>query len=293
MRIPKRLYDNLFPFDEKETKGDFYAFKLFELVVVCYVINFAWQWGFYIQKISDVVLPLGFANYIDVTFMFDHNISLINAGLMSIAVILGFLRVTKFGYSLTLVFFHLHYISRYCLGEISHGSNLIGMAVFVLALAQLFYTDRKMLRVFSLGMIYFYFGFGYTSAGISKLIVTGPAWIDGSHLWLWIGERSVDVTSRSGIFIPNLLQDWIIAHHWFATCVLLFGLLTELTGFLVWFKKTRSWSILGILAMHFGISSSMNILFLENMVILFAVMLPWGRLIDRILVRLKVSTYEN
>ncbi|UXP30913.1 hypothetical protein N6H18_11180 [Reichenbachiella agarivorans] len=292
VRLPQWLYSNLFDYEAEETKGDFYAFKFFELVVLVYVIQFAWDWGFYIQKISDVVLPLGMANYIDVSFMFHHNISLVNAAIMVVAGLVGFFRLNKYGYAVCLVSFHLHYISRYCLGEISHGSNLVGMAVLLLALAQWSFGNTKNMRVFALGMTYFYFGFGYTSAGICKLIATGYTWVDGSNLWMWIYERSVDVTSKQGFFEPNLLQEWALSSHLFATLTLLFGILAELTAFLIWFKKTRTFSVLILLGMHIGISISMNIMFMENIIIMFSVMYPWGRIIDRFLPSQAMGTHK-
>ena len=277
------MYRNLFPFEEVETRGKFYAFKMVELIVLLFTIKFAYDWGFYIQRIGEVVLPLGIAQYIDVSFMFSNNISVVNGAIMIIAALAGFFRLSRYAYAICFASFHLHYVSRYCLGEISHGSNLIGMAIFIFAVGHIAFQEGKNFRVFSMGMAHFYFGMGYTSAGICKLIGTGPTWIDGSHLWMWIGERSVDVTSRMGEFAPNFLQEWILANHTFATVVLLFGLMAELASFLLWFRFTRPWATIIVIGMHQGISTSMNILFLENMIILIAVGLPWYILFDRFL----------
>ena len=282
-KIPDLIYSNLFDYKTQETRGDFYAFKFFELVVLWHTLQFAWEWGFYIQTIGDIVLPLGIAQHIDISFMFDHQISLINAGIMTIAGLAGFFRLNRYSYAICLLAFHLHYVSRYCLGEISHGSNLTGMGIFILALSQINFGNTANSRVFAIGAAHFFFGLGYTSAGICKLIGTGVFWVDGSHLWLWIGERSVDVLSIFGSFEFNLLQDWIMANHTFATMVLIFGILSELCAFLIWFRVTRIWSMFAVLGMHFGIHASMNILFHENMLIFFAIMYPWGRFIDPII----------
>ena len=76
------FWKNLFKTDKEPTKGEALFFKLFELFVIVFVLKYAWQWGPYIQQIGEVVLPLGIAQYIDVSFMFENNISLVNAALI-------------------------------------------------------------------------------------------------------------------------------------------------------------------------------------------------------------------
>lgn len=270
--------------DKEDSRGEVIFFKIFELFVAVFVIRFAWEWGIYIQQISEVVLPLGIAEYIDISFMFDNGISLVNAGLMTLFVGMGFFRIfPRLAYPAAILLFHLHYAARYCLGEISHGSNFMGMSLLALALAFLFFREPANYRHFALGFLIFFVGLGYTSAGMSKLIGTGLDWPSGEHLWLWIAERRVDVLSATGAFTPNLLQEYILRYHWLSTVTLSFGLLTELLGFLFWFPRTRPWIAVALMGMHLGVYLSMNIMFDLYIYELLILGFPWAAWMDRYL----------
>ncbi|MEL7834881.1 hypothetical protein [Fodinibius sp. Rm-B-1B1-1] len=279
------FWNNLFKTDKKPTKGEALFFKIFELFVIVFVLKYAWQWGPYIQQIGEVVLPLGIAQYVDVSFMFEHNISLVNAALISVFAILGFVRIfPKYSYLIALAFFHLHYVSRFSLGEISHGSNFIGMSLFALGLGLFFFGNNPVqYRRFTMGFIFFFFGLGYTSAAISKLIGTGLTWPSGKHLWLWIAERSVDVASAKGQFIPNIVQEWVLDYRFLGTLSLVFGLLAEFFGFLLWFDKTRPYIATALIMMHFGVYLTMSIMFDVYIYELLIIGYPWAKLIDRYL----------
>ena len=275
------FWKNLFKYEKPATQGEILHFRIFELLVIAYVIYFAWDWGFYIQQIGEVVLPLGIAQYIDVSFMFENNISVINALLMTLFSILGFFRIlTRYSYFIAFLCFHLHYVSRYSLGEISHGSNFIGMGLLALALGLFFFKEPKINRRFIFGFLFFFFGLGYTSAGVSKLIGTGITWAGGEHLWLWIAERRVDVLSAGGEFSLNWLQEMSLEHRWVASLSLFFGLMAELFGFLLWFKKTRPYISVALIGMHLGVFFTMNIMFDVYIYILLILGFPWGKWID-------------
>ena len=271
----EKFLRQLFRFDEKESREDVFYFRVLEFFLVIFVLRYAWEWASYIPKLGNVILPLGIANYIDVTFMFSGNAALINAGLITTFAVTAFFRWFRFGYLITIILFHLHYVARFSQGEISHGSNMVGTCIFLLAIAFLVFKDKEIRRKFSLGMIYFYIGLSYTSAALSKLIGGGLYWFDGRHLWLWIGERSTDVLSQHGAFQLNLLQQYILEYHWLATLILLFGLLVESFGFLFWFKKYRPYIATLIIIMHFGIQFSMNITFSTYVYVLIIAGYPW------------------
>lgn len=279
------FWKNLFKPNEKSTKGEALFFKIFELFVIVFVFKYAWQWGPYIQQIGEVVLPLGIAQYIDVSFMFEHNISLLNAALISLFALMGFLRIfPKYSYLIALALFHLHYVSRFSLGEISHGSNFIGMSLLALGVGLFFFGNKPVqYRRFIMGFIFFFFGLGYTSAAVSKLIGTGITWPSGEHLWLWIAERSVDVASSSGQFTPNLIQEWVLEYKLLGTFSLVFGLLTEFFGFLFWFDKTRPYIATALIMMHFGVYFTMSIMFDVYIYELLIIGYPWAKLIDQYL----------
>lgn len=276
------FWKNIFNYEQESSRGDALHFTLFELFIVLSVIFFAWDWGFYIQQIGEVILPLGIAQYIDISFMFSNGISLMNAFLMTLFSLLGFFRIfPRYSYAVVFLCFHLHYVSRYSLGEISHGSNFIGMSVLALALALFFFNSPKEYHRFVFGFLFFFMGIGYTSAGICKLIGTGLTWPDGTHLWLWLAETRIDVLSATGSSTLNWLQSMALKHHWLATLILSFGLLTELSGILLWFNKTRIFIGTALIGMHIGVYISMSIMFDVYILELLILCFPWGQWLDK------------
>lgn len=275
-----RLAHELFAFDHgDETVGQKIYFRLLELFIVGYTIKFCWEWAVYTRTIEEVLLPLGVANYLDVSLLFGP-LALVNAGTVTLLCVLGVFRWWRPAYLGALLFFHLQYVARYCLGEISHGSNLIGLGLLGLGAAALTFQRPVHRRRFTMGFLVFFIGLGYTSAAFCKLIGTGLAWPDGRHLWMWIAERQVDVTSRLGASDPNALQELILGDVHVGTLVLLFGLLAELCGVLMWVRRFRRPVLLLIAGMHLGIAASMNIFFAASTYLLFLLGLPWAAAID-------------
>jgi len=283
-RFLRSLGTELFGEDTSETRGDRIYFRLVELFILAYAVWFCWDWGVYVQQnISSVLLPLGLANYVDVSFLFDSYAALVNAGLVAMLGAVGFFRLWRPAYLLALLGFHLQYVARYSLGEISHGSNLIGMGVLGLGIALFVFRSESVRRRFTFGYLYFFIGLGYTSAAVCKLIGTGLYWPDGHHLLMWITERKVDTLSKFGAFEPNALQDLVLIDYRFGTAILLFGLLTEAVSFLMWWRAYRYPVVLLVVAMHFGIYVSMNIFFAASTYFLILLGLPWNRVIDAVL----------
>lgn len=288
-----RLLQHLFDFERKASPGELIFYRSFEAMVLYWTIEFAWSWGFYIQRIQDVVLPLGIATYLDVSFLFTDNLSLFNAGAITVLLVFGFARAWRYAYLLALPLFHLQYVARFCLGEISHGSNVIGMAVLGMALGAVVFSDRQAMHRFVLGFNYFFLGLGYTSAAICKLVASGPLWVDGRHLWLWIGERTVDVFSMTSTLDYSWVQSLALGWYPVATLILTFGLLTELFAFLMWFRRTRLVSMSLLILMHFGIAASMKIHFWPNTIVLIFLAFPWSHWIDLLLNRSDASFLDN
>jgi hypothetical protein len=271
----------IFQFDKEETAGQILHFKLFELYMVYHIIWTVWYWGMYTLRITDVVLPLGLAQYIDITFMYGNNLPIFNAILISVLVVLAFVRIVPvWTYMLALFLMHFQYIARYSLGEISHGAHLTGMTLLVFALGIIIFKSSKERRRFIWGAVFFFVGISYSSAGISKLIGTGPTWIDGHHLWIWMGEKSIDILSRDGFYTTNLLQDLAWSSRFVASLILLSGLLIEVFGFLFWYEKTRPFIAILIIGMHVGILYSMNIRFDASIAQVLIIGFPWYRLFD-------------
>ena len=278
----EKIGKQLFEPDRKQTAGELLFFKFFELFVVIYTIKFAWDWGIYTElRNTEVVLELGLANYIDVSFFFDHYLSLGLAGLITILTLFSFFRKgPKWLYMVVMVLLHLQYVIRYSQGEIPHSQNLIGMAVFSFALGAWFFPGKERMPRFVMGSIIFFIGLGYTSAFVSKMIGTGIDWYDGRHLWLWINEKGVDILSREGAFQPNFLQEMALESVFVASVILLIGWFTELIGFTLWWKKIRPLTVTLLIGMHIGITMSMNIRFDAFVMQLILVGYPWYKLID-------------
>lgn len=278
------LAHNLFPFDRSLTRGERIFFRIFEVAVLAMSLELAWRYAAYIQRIEAVVLPLGIANYVDVSVFFDHGLSYLLAGLMTLTALLGFLRRSPYAYAVALGLFHLLYASRYSLGEISHEAHFPGMAVMGFAIGTwIFRHDREALPRFVYGFLFFTYGVGYTSAGVCKLLATGLDWPAGAHLALWMGERSVDVTSTLGYFQPNLLQRWSLQYPVIGTAALTFGLVAELAGVLIWFERTRPYVLTALIVMHLGVEVTLNIFFGQNVYMLAMLAYPWGRALDWLL----------
>lgn len=277
------LFENLFEPEREETTGEIVFFKLFELFVAAGTLYLAWTWGPYVQRISDVVLPLGIAQYLDVSFMFGNALPLLNAALISGLVVLGFFRVSRVAYLAAFLLLHLQYAARYSLGEIPHSSNMLGMTLLGLALATLVFQEARYRRRFTLGFTYFFVGLGYTLSAFCKLIATGLSWPDGRHLWLWIHEKSVDALSKTGAIDLNLLQELALSDHTIATAFLAVGLLTELCAWLMWWRRFRTPVVVAVIGLHLGIYLVMNILFYLSVIELLLLGFPWAAALDRFL----------
>lgn len=282
MKWYEKIGHELFEPKRPVTPGELVFFKLFELFIAVYTIKYAWEWGIYSQlRNSEVVLSLGAANYIDVSFFFDHQFALVVAGLISVGTILAYFRKgSKWVYLVVMFLLHLQYVTRFSQGEIPHSSNLIGMAVFCFAMGAIFFPGKSKMPRFVLGAIIFFTGLGYTSAFVAKMIGTGINWFDGRHLWLWISEKSIDILSRTGEWNPNLIQQIALGSTTMASIILLFGWLTEMIGVTMWWKKLRPYSTTLIIGMHFGITLSMNIRFDAFVMQLILIGYPWYKLID-------------
>lgn len=277
------LAEQLFEPDRKQTRGEILFFRFFEFFILVSVIQLSWTWGWYTLRNSEIVLPLGLANYLDISFMFNYPWPLVNAAIISgIGAFSFFKKGYKWQYLLVLLLFHLQYVARFSQGEIPHSANLAGMCLMGIALGMFFFEDGKKQRRFSLGCIFFFIGLGYTTAGFSKLIGTGFNWADGRHLWLWMAEKGTDILSRSGAFELNLLQQLAAYSIPAATVILLVGWLTEFAGFLFWFKKLRPYITTALIGMHFGITLTMNIRFDSFVMILILLGYPWDVWIDRL-----------
>jgi hypothetical protein len=277
------LSRELFAFEVPSTRGEYLAFRVIELIVCAFTLDTIWPWAQAVQRHSAVILPLGLARYLDITVLFGP-VAYVAAALATLLLALGVLRV-RYAYASALVLFHLLYAARYCLGEISHGSNFAGMAVLALAVGTALSRDEHSLQRLTLGFLCFFYGIGYTSAGVCKLVATGPDWAAGEHLVLWMRERGVDMLSSRGVFQDNAARQYLLAHPGAGALTLGFGLVAELAGVCLWFRKLRPFVAAALIAMHTGIGLTMGLYFPQNITLLACVGFPWGRWLDALLER--------
>lgn len=278
-----RLFQNLFQFDAPDSIGTKIQLRIFELCTVYFTLSYTWEWALYVPRLSDVVLPLGIANYINVEVFFG-DLASVNAILITLFCLIPFLfKKMRWLYAPAFLLFHLQHVVRFSQGEIPHSANMVGFALMGLGLAEIFFrNDIKKSLVFAFGFTVFFFGLGYTSAALSKLVATGITWPAGQHLWLWMGEKSIDILSKTGEFQFNWLQQLAFDYWWIATAILSFGIFTEFIGFLIWWKPLRPYVTILLIAMHLGIDWTMNIFFFTFTVQLIIIGFPWNKAINRL-----------
>jgi hypothetical protein len=274
------LSEQIFGFSIADSTGQRIFRKVFELFVVIGTCKLVWEWGMYTLRISDVILPLGLARYLDISFMHENTLPLWNAGLISILSVWGFLGKARWPYAIAFVLMLFQYAARFSLGEIPHSANLVGMGLLGYALGRLFYPEKLDGSRFAVGFSYLSVGTAYTFAAWSKLIGTGPFWFDGRHLWMWINEKAVDEISRSGFVELNFVQEIALSSQGVATMFLFFGMVTEFFAFLFCVRRLRFPVGMAILMLHIGIWLTMDIMFALSVWELVILAPPWAFVID-------------
>lgn len=280
-----RFFDLLFGFRVSETRWEKYFFYVFELFVVGATIKYAWGWAAHAQNLSDVVLPLGVAQYVDVSVFFGSWTAYGVAALLTVFVLLGLARRWSYAYVAALLLLHLLFATRYSQGEIPHSSNVLGMTLMGLGLGVAAFDTERLQRRFTIGFAYFFIGLGYTLSFFCKMIGTGPLWVDGRHLQLWVHEKSVDVFAATGTFDFTFAQSLVLEYYWVATAFLIIGAVTELCAFLMWWPRFRIPVVLAVLGLHAGIYMTMRIVFAVTTLELILLALPWACIASRVLGR--------
>ncbi len=280
------MLKSLFPFERPLTSGRMLHYRLIELFLVGYTIHYVWKWSFYAPRLSEVVLPLGLANYMDVSVFYGGSFMTLVAILTTISLIVAFFTTFRAsGYTIGMILFHMQYVIRFTQGEIPHSMNMIGMGILALSMAAwTFRQDWQKQMIFGFGLIVFFFGLGYFTAAISKLIATGPSWVYGEHLQLWIYEKGVDSLSKFGTWSPNWLQELALQSTAIATVILSFGLLNEALGPMFWSEKLRPYIAIMAVGMHFGIYLSMGIRFDAYLIQIILIGLPWHVLLEKLVI---------
>lgn len=283
MAFFRSLRDNLFDYERPETPGEVVFFKLFELFVIVFIVEQVWSWGLYARHLDMLAAPHGLGAYLDVSWLLQHELVLVNAAIITVLVGVGFLRGTRYAYLAAFLLMHLQYVARFSLGKIEHGANMLGMTLLGLSLAMLLFDAPLVRRRFTLGFTYFFIGLGYALAACSKLIGTGLHWPAGQHLWLWMYEKGIDGFAQTGALAFNSMQELVLSAPWLATLGLTLGLLLEAAAVLIWWRRFRMPIMLALIGMHVGIYLIMGIQFRLSIIELTLLALPWAAWFDWLL----------
>lgn len=281
------MLDRLFPINRPLSPGHYWHFKVVEAFLVAWTIHYIWDWGVYSARLADVVLPLGLAVYIDVSMFFGTGFMIFYAMLTTVLLLVAlFTRIRAVPYAIATLLFHMQYVIRFSQGEIPHSMNMVGMGILSLAIAAVtFRRDMAKQAAYGFGLILFFFGLGYFTAGISKMVATGFSWVNGEHLQLWIAEKGIDALSKFGYWSPNWVQSLALDHTWIATIILTFGMMSEFAGPMFWSERLRPLIAMAAIGMHIGITLSMGIRFDAYLMQIILIGFAWHRPIGWVVAR--------
>lgn len=275
------LWTSLFDPDARETRGERVQGFVWQAIAVWAIVEHAFRWAFEMSHHERVVKPLGLARYLNVAWLFDLRLGLSHAALVTVLALIALTSRHKALYLAVVACAHLQHVARYSLGKAGHGSHFAGLALLFLGIAHVWTHREAFARRAAAGLTLFFYGLSYTTSGVIKLARSGPTWSDGTHLWLWMAEKQVDLTAEHGQFVLNPLQEMVLASRPLATGLLTFGLLSEVFAFLMWWKKTRPFLALALCGMHVGVMLTLDIHFLENALLLLGLALPIASFVDR------------
>lgn len=276
MKAVHWLSEQLFGFRGERRPAEMWSARIVETVVVLLTLHFVWKWAEETQRISEVVRPLAFAVWFDLSFLFGP-IDYVLVAMLTLFSLIGYFRLSRWAYSVAFLLLVLEYSTRYCLGEIAHSANLVGSAFFGLALGHLLFSMPHLQSRFFLGMTHFLCGLGYTLAAFSKLFATGWGWSSGTHLWVWIRSRDLHDVVLRGHSELNAVQELVLSHWWLATACLTFGWATEALAWTVWVRRIRPFALMGVVGLHVGIYFTMGITFAHASLLLVTLIIPWER----------------
>lgn len=283
------FWQQLFDPDESESLGQRLQFLAFEVVVLVRANLELWRWAEIIPNQPGVPKPSGIANYIDVSFLMQGAAAQINAALCGLLLLLGLSGRVRGAYAGAFAAFALQYAARFGLGKVQHGTNMLGMALLALAIAELAYRDVRVRRKATLGLVVLMFSIGYSLAAFAKYAATGLRWVRGQNLWLWIEQKRIDTLSAGGHGELNALQALVMRSKPLATFFLCLGLASETAAVVMWWRPARRWVMLALAGMHMGISAVMNIHFTASVLILLAFGLPIAEIVDALHARLPLG----
>ncbi len=272
---------DLFDLESPETPGEVLFFRIFELFILGSLLWQAWQWASFLSNFEAPLPPTGLGLYADLSWL--ASTGRWSVALLAVLFVLGIVRRWRPAYLIALVLLHLLYAARFSLGKTPHDTHLLGLTLLGFAVSALIFRDAYAYRRAALGFTYFFVGLSYTLAGISKLVATGPAWMNGLHLKLWIYEKMTEHLALNGTWSTNMLQQGLLEHPAWATWLLGGTLLTELCAFVLWRRPFRRPLLIALVAMHVGIYAVLQISFHFAAAELLLLVLPLDLWLNRLL----------
>jgi hypothetical protein len=284
-RLVAAVWSNLFDPAHGAGLGAWVRFHLLETVVCALSIYDMLSWVPTIGRQTKLLYPTGIARFVDVGFLFDAERARLNVALAAILMVASAVGRFRAGYLLAFLCFHLQYCVRFGMGKLQHDSNPLGFALLALGLSYLAFDSREERSQAAEGWTVLLLSIGYFLAGVAKLVVTGPTWPRGSHLWHWIAEKRVDSLIQTGHVGESFVENLVLGSEGLATALLLSGLLTELASCMLWWRPVRRYIMLALVGMHVGIAVVMRITFLNNACLLLLLALPIGEVVDWVVAR--------
>jgi hypothetical protein len=268
-----------FDFERPGTPGEFATLRAIETFVAGGLCYFAWSWLLAVWSVGESPFALWWNARVG---LFDGALIMaVNTGLVTLLIGRGYFRKQeRFAYLLAIPLLHLQFEMRYWGGTGLHHSYLIGMGLLAFGLGFCLFEEKTARLRFTFGAIYLFVSLGYFLSAMSKLHNTGPDWVDGRNLQMWISMNQVHRVSKNQPFELNAVQELVMRHTFLASFILASGFVIEMSGFLMCTRRLRPYYTTAVLSMHFGILFVMKILFLWNIGLLLLVGYPWAALID-------------
>ena len=272
--------DQIFEFDRPVTPGEQWVFRAFELFVTAGLGYLCWNWGFEVGRLVQGAFHEWAPKYAG-SLLDAQTLAFVNASLITLLLGLGWFRIwDRYVYLAALPLIHMQFVGRYWPEVGVHQSQLVGMSLLAIGLAFFFFESSSLRLRFALGSSYALISVSYFLAALSKLRQGGLGWIDGNNFQMMLSANQVHRIARDRSFAFNALQELVMSYGFLGTLILAFGLLTELSAFLICFRRFRIYSATAILLLHLGVIAAMNISFPWNMSLLLLLGYPWAVLIE-------------
>lgn len=249
--------------------------RALEIVTTLLAVRAAMSWTIDLGTIHSVTTPTGIGTLVDLSPLYGTVVPWsIFAGIV-VSLLVGVTGWSRHAYFVAVALLHLQFCLRFVHGKVPHTEHLLGLVLLGFGVAHVVTRDPVRFRRLSLeyatgALVALYF-----LAAVTKLAVTGPSWVDGANLALWISRKHLDVFSASGIEPHGYLADLALRSRLVGTSILSAGLLIELASPLAFVERFRRRMLLLFMGLHVGISLTLHIHFVNCLAILLTMAFAW------------------